>query len=49
LELLRWLMHLLGVELARLAPLDHFCCIPERRSPVETLRYAFAARVEAEA
>jgi hypothetical protein len=35
LQLLRWLMYLLGMELARLAPLDHLCSIPECRRPVE--------------
>jgi hypothetical protein len=35
LQLLCWLMYLLGVELARLAPLDHLCSIPEHRRPVE--------------
>jgi hypothetical protein len=41
LQLLRWLMYLLGVELARLAPLDHFCYIPEHRRPVETAVICF--------
>jgi hypothetical protein len=35
LKLLRRLMDLLGVELAHLATLDHFRCVPERRRPVE--------------
>jgi hypothetical protein len=30
LQLMRWLMNLLGVELACLAPLDHFSRVPER-------------------
>jgi hypothetical protein len=32
---LRRLMNLLGMELARLAPLDHLRRIPERQRPIE--------------
>jgi hypothetical protein len=35
LQLLCWLMNLLGMELACLAPLDHLSRVPERRRPVK--------------
>jgi hypothetical protein len=41
LQLLRWLVYLLGMELACLVPLDHLCCIPEHRRPVETAAVCF--------
>ena len=41
-ELLRWLMDLLGVELACLAGLDEVGGVSKRRGPKETLAVCFA-------
>jgi hypothetical protein len=44
LQFLRWLMNLLGVELARLSPLDHLSRIRERRRPVEAAAICFPGK-----
>jgi hypothetical protein len=41
LQLLRWLMNLFGMELARLAPLEHLSGIRERRRLVEAAAIHF--------